>query len=129
MAVRIGTWQRWGAAPARIALGVASLFSISAGAVRGQAGQPPTSRPLPFAVGERLDYAVRVGAMGTIGKGAMWIEGPVEVRGTEAYVLRFDGRAGVGFIKGTDRTESWLDSDRMASLRFLKRERHVLSRH
>jgi hypothetical protein len=62
------------------------------------------------------------------GRGAMWIEGPVDVRGTAAYLLRFDMRAGVGPLKGVDRTQSWLDRDRMTSLRYAKHESHPLSR-
>ena len=126
---RTGTWEGRGAAPVWVALAVVALLALCAGGAGGQDGPPPPLAPLPFAVGERFEYAVRIGSLGTIGKGAMWIEGPVDIRGTDAYVLRFDVRAGVGFIKGTDRTESWLDSDRMASLRFVKRENHLLSRH
>src|SRR5687768_10061340 len=44
------------------------------------------ARP-PLAIGERLEYGVRVGGMGTIGTGVMWIEGPVEVRGRDVWLL------------------------------------------
>jgi hypothetical protein len=83
---------------------------------------------LPFTVGERLTYRVRVPKMRASGRGAMWIEGPVDVRGTAAYLLRFDMRAGFGPFKGVDRTQSWLDRDRMTSLRYAKHESHPLSR-
>jgi hypothetical protein len=63
------------------------------------------------------------------GRGAMWVEGPVDVRGAAAYLLRFDMRAGLGPVKGTDRTESWLDRERLMSLRYEKNESHPLSRH
>src|SRR5688572_19836950 len=84
---------------------------------------------LPFATGERLTYRLRVPKMRASGRGAMWIEGPVDVRGTPAYLLRFEMKAGLGPIKGVDRTHSWLDRDRMASLRYAKHESHPLSRH
>jgi hypothetical protein len=84
---------------------------------------------LPFTVGERLTYRVRVPKMHASGRGAMWIEGPVDVRGTAAYLLRFDMKAGLGPFKGVDRTQSWLDRDRMMSLRYAKHESHPLSRH
>lgn len=84
---------------------------------------------LPFTVGERLTYRVQAPKVRASGRGAMWIEGPVDVRGTSAYVLRFDVKAGLGPIKGVDRTQSWLDRDRMTSLRFAKHESHPISRH
>ena len=121
-----------------LALGMLLLF----GAVRelgGQSslGQTTVSAPapagdgaatLPFAIGERLTYRARVAKAGNIGSGAMWIEGPVSVRGTSTYLLRFDFSAGVGPVRAVDRTSSWLDARRMASLRFTKHERHPLAK-
>lgn len=83
---------------------------------------------LPFAIGERLEYRVRVAGLGTIGRGAMWVEGPAEVRGHDAWLLRFDVKARRGPFKASDRTASWIDPVRMASLRYTKQERHPLSR-
>lgn len=88
----------------------------------------PTDRaPLPFGVGERLTYRVR--ASGVRGHGVMSVEGPVEVRGTETYHLQFTVDAGIGPLKGVERTESWLDPNRMAALRFHMYERRFLSKH
>lgn len=95
--------------------------SVSAGA------QLPD--PLPFAVGERLTYRARAARMGVTGRGSMWVEGPVTVRGRHVYLLRFEFRAGLGPVKAVDETESWLDPVAMASLRFHKHERHPLSRY
>ena len=89
--------------------------------------QGPAS--LPFQVGERLEYRVEVGRLGVVGRGAMWIEGPVTVRGRETMVLRFELTAARGPIKAHDRTASWLDVREMTSLRFTKSERHPLSSH
>jgi hypothetical protein len=87
------------------------------------------SNQLPFAVGERLTYRAHAARLGVTGRGTMWIEGPVTVRGRSAYLLRFDFRAGLGPVKAVDRTESWFDPLAMASLRFHKHERHPLSTH
>ena len=84
---------------------------------------------LPFAAGERLSYDVRVQRLGNIGRTVMMIEGPSEIRGTEVHLLRFDFDAKIGFMRATDRTQSWVDLSRMATLRFSKHERHPLSRH
>jgi hypothetical protein len=111
------------AALSLLLLAVAPLGAQSDAAIVG------TVRRLPFAVGERLEYGVRVGGMGTIGRGRMWIEGPVDVRGHDAWLLRFDFQAGRGPLKAIDRTSSWIDPRRMAALRFTKEERHPLSRH
>jgi hypothetical protein len=112
------------------ALLVLLLLLLAAAPLRAQAAtDAPAVRDLPFAIGERLEYGVRVGGMGTIGTGVMWIEGPVEVRGRDVWLLRFDFQAGRGPLKAIDRTRSWIDPRRMAVLRFSKEERHPLSRH
>lgn len=82
---------------------------------------------LPFAIGEKLTYRVRVARLGNVGRGAMWIEGPVDVRGTPTWLLRFDFQAGRGPVKAVDRTSSWLDPERMAAYRYSKHEKHVLA--
>ena len=96
-------------------------------APRAAPGQAPAG--LPFSVGERLTYRIKVGKMGNVGRGSMWIEGPVDVRGTGAVLLRFDFEAGVGPVRAVDRTSSWFDLRWMRSLRFWKHERHPLSKH
>lgn len=81
---------------------------------------------LPFAVGERLVYDGRVRGIG--GRGTMWIQGPVDVRGVNTYELHFDFSARVGPLTVSQKSTSWLDPERMATLRFEKRERHLLVR-
>jgi len=83
--------------------------------------------PLPFAVGERLEYVGRV--RGLSGRGTMWVEGPVIVRGVSTYELHFDFTARVGPMSVVQRTVSWLDPERMAVMRFTKHERRILARH
>jgi hypothetical protein len=81
---------------------------------------------LPFAVGERLVYEGKV--RGISGRGTMWIAGPVDVRGVPTYELHFDFLARVGPLSVSQRSISWLDPERMAAMRFEKRERHLLAR-
>jgi len=64
-----------------------ALFGVCAGT-----RAPSENVALPFSVGEKLTYEVRVGSGGKIGTATMWIEGPVDVRGTSTYVLRFDSK-------------------------------------
>jgi hypothetical protein len=92
------------------------------------AAPAPTLGDLPFAPGERLVFAGKVRG-GVSGRGTMWIEGPVELRGTSTWILHSDMEGRVGPLRATDRTASWLDPVRMTALRFTARERHIVSRY
>jgi hypothetical protein len=59
----------------------------------------------------------------------MWIEGPVDVRGTSTYVLRFDSRIRIAFLTAESRSSSWFDPLRGSSLRFFKHERNPLAKN
>ena len=104
----------------RIALAVIALATL------GSKAPAQSASALPFAVGERLVYDGRVRGIG--GRGTMWIAGPVEVRGVPTYELHFDFSARVGPLTVSQKSISWLDPERMAALRFEKRERHLLAR-
>ena len=83
---------------------------------------------LPFAPGERLIFAGRVHTA-VSGGGALWVEGPVELRGTSTWLLHSDMEGRVGPLRATDRNASWLDPVRMTALRYTSRERHIVSKH
>lgn len=111
-----------------IAIGWLVGLGVAAEA-RGQGDAAPVAavEQLPFFVGERLTYRVRTSRFGGSGKGEMTVEGPVDLRGTSAYVLRSNVETRVGPVKAVNRSESWLDVDRMTTLRFRKRERSLVS--
>lgn len=92
------------------------------------AGMAQMPDGLPFDAGERLTYGVQLSKIGKAGSAVMSMEGPVEIRGVPVYALRFDFNAGIGPIRAADRTGSWIDLARMASMRFVKEERHPFSR-
>jgi hypothetical protein len=98
-----------------------------------RAGVAPPADSLPFAAGERLTFSAHVPKLGTIGRGEMTVDGPVEVRGRPAFRLRFAIDTRVGPVKVVNQSESWLDAGsppaHMTALRFHKHERHPLSRH
>ncbi|MGH7634937.1 MAG: DUF3108 domain-containing protein [Gemmatimonadaceae bacterium] len=108
---------------ARFHLLVLATASFAAFPARAQTGDP-----LPFAPGERLTFAGRLRA-GVSGKGTMWVEGPVELRGAATWLLHSDMEGRVGPFRATDRTASWLDPVRMTALRYAVRERHIVSKH
>jgi hypothetical protein len=107
---------------------VASGFALAALATSAALAPIATAQqaPLPFAVGERLEYIGKV--RGITGRGTMWVDGPVLVRGVSTYELHFDFSARVGPMSVVQRTVSWLDPERMAVLRFAKHERRILAR-
>lgn len=104
---------------------VALAIALDASAAASASAQ---ASELPFDVGERLRYRVQVGKLGTIGDGEMSVSGPVDVRGTETILLRSEIHAKIGFIKTTDRAESWIDPTRMAALRYQKRTHGAFTR-
>jgi hypothetical protein len=107
--------------PAVVAQGSAAFASAPARPAQADA-------PLPFAPGERLTFAGKVHT-GVSGGGTLWVEGPVELRGTSTWLLHSDMEGRVGPFRATDRNASWLDPIGMTALRYTTRERHVLSRH
>lgn len=104
------------------------LFLILTALLPALPARPQTETSLPFAPGERLTFTGRVRA-GVTGEGSLWVEGPVELRGTETWLLHSDMEGRVGPFRATDRTASWLDPVRMTALRYTARERHIVSRH
>jgi len=101
-----------------------AVAALVLGATHGGA----QAHPLPFAVGERLEYAARA-PHGLKGKATMQVEGPETVRGVSTMVLRFDFSTKVGFVTIADHTTSWLDPVRFAAQRYDKREVRFMARH
>jgi hypothetical protein len=79
----------------------------------------PTQVPVPFAIGERLEYDVKFGVL-KVGSGKMEVLGIEEVRGRPAWHTSFTVRGGTFFYKVNDKLESWIDTHTFASLRHLQ---------
>ena len=125
LAGRTAIVSRWQSiVGASVALTATAVIATAASALRAQ-----TAATLPFAIGERLEYRVSVGLAGTVGRGTMTVEGPVELRGTTTYLLRSDFRARVAWIDGFERCDSYLDPERMAVLRSETTEKRPLSQY
>ena len=82
--------------------------------------------PVPFGVGERLEYEVRYSRI-RVGSGTMEVVGTQHVRGRETWHTVFTVRGGNIAYKVNDRYESWIDTRTGNSLRF-KQDQHEGSR-
>jgi hypothetical protein len=110
-----------------ILLGRPGIIALAAIGVCANGQAPIDNVVLPFSVGEKLTYEVSVAKGGKVGTAQMWIEGPIDVRGTSTYLLRFDSRIHIAFLSAVSRSSSWFDPIRGSSLRFSKHEQNPLS--
>jgi hypothetical protein len=72
---------------------------------------------MPFAPGERLEYAVSFGPL-HVGSGSMELSAGDTVRGAPTYHAVFHLGGGALFFKVDDRIESWFTVDNFTSLKF-----------
>jgi hypothetical protein len=102
-----------------IAVGLALLTPPVEGTAQSDPDpRPAGSRaPVPFGVGERLDYEVRLSGI-RVGGGFMEVSKMDSVRGREAWHTSFGIRGGLAFYRVNDRYESWFDTRSLASLRY-----------
>jgi hypothetical protein len=83
------------------------------------AAEPARQVPVPFSIGERLEYDVKFGVL-KVGNGRMEVLGIETVRGREAWHTAFTVKGGTFFYKVNDRLESWIDIETFASLRHVQ---------
>ncbi|HJP84684.1 MAG TPA: DUF3108 domain-containing protein [Gemmatimonadaceae bacterium] len=107
---------------------LAAVICLLALGVCAARGPDDASPKLPFFIGEKLTYDVSLASGARIGQSTMWVEGPAPVRGTNTYVLRFDSRVRLALFTGESKSESWFDPVRQRSLRYLRRERSIVTR-
>jgi hypothetical protein len=83
------------------------------------AAEPTRQVPVPFSIGERLEYDVKFGVL-KVGSGRMEVLGIEEIRGRQAWHTAFTVKGGTFFYKVNDRLESWIDTETFASLRHVQ---------
>ena len=113
-----------------LALGLAAISPAHA---RAQTPAPwvrpaePLAVPVPFEVGEFLEYKVKLGILNA-GEGSLEVAAIESVRGTPAYraVMRIDG--GVLFARVHDEFQTWFDTRTLTSLRFIQDQNEVGSK-
>jgi len=99
---------------ARRLLGALSALALTVSPALAQGG----SLPVPYAVGERLEYDVHWKNI-RVGSGAMEVAGLAEVRGRETWHTVFTVQGGLRFVyRVNDRYESWIDTQTGNSLRY-----------
>ena len=96
--------------------GVALLVAALLGFAMPAQGQDAQERP--FAAGEELTYAVKIGSFSSTGTGHLRVEPTDALRGEPVVLLRFDFESKVGPFKVKHHSRSWLSTQRMASLRY-----------
>jgi hypothetical protein len=77
----------------------------------------PVAKPMPFGVGERLEYVAKVGYM-HVGRGSMETLGVEDVRGRSAMHTRFTLNGRWFFYRANYLLESWIEQSSFTSLRF-----------
>src|SRR5512140_1918759 len=112
----------------RSGLHVRQVLSATLAVCVCAAGAGAQAAGLPFAPGEKFEYTGRV-HVGVAARGTMRVEGPTELRGVTTWTLHSDMEGKVGFLRATDRSESWIDPVHMMAVRYTARERHLLARH
>jgi hypothetical protein len=105
----------------------AFLLALVLPALAGQESAAPTARAaaVPFGVGERMTYSVRLGIVGRVGTGSMEVEGVETIRGREAYVMRFRLQGGIIGAKVDDDFRTWMDTQELFSHRFKQDQKEV----
>ena len=101
-----------------VALGLALLSSPADLAAQSGGDSRGADRArVPFGVGERLDYEVRLSGI-RVGGGFMEVSKMDSIRGREAWHTSFGIKGGLAFYRVNDRYESWFDTRSLASLRY-----------
>lgn len=105
----------------RILIALAGLLCAlsPAEAVQTDSGEDevPEIAPVPFGVGEHLDYRVKFGPL-KVGEAFMSVESIDTVAGFPTYHLKSVIEGATFFYKLEDRQDSWLDVSLLASRRF-----------
>jgi hypothetical protein len=109
------------------AVGLASTLSGSDRAARPvvEPIEAPAPVNVPFGVGERATYAVRISRFGTVGQGTMHIRGIETVDHRPTYRTRMQIAGGIPLARVDNRLESWIDVQGLFSRRYHQDQKEV----
>src|SRR4051812_33958592 len=106
----------------------ALVMAIAAVAATAAAARPQgRASALPFGIGERAEYQVRLGAV-SVGSGSGEGGGIETVQGVPTFHARMRVSGGIPLARGDDRYESWIDTEGIFSRRFVQDVHEVRSR-
>jgi hypothetical protein len=80
---------------------------------------------VPFGPGERAEYAVRLGRIGTVGRGSMEITGIETVDRRPTYRARMLIAGGIPLARVNDSFETWIDIRELFSRRYHQDQKEV----
>jgi len=102
----------------RSIVGLVAASALSSGAqVSGRVpDEPPGPTKIPFQLGERMTYGVKVSAFNA-GTTVMTVDSAAHIHGLPALHTVFDLRGKVLFKKFENHCESWIDTTNVMSLR------------
>lgn len=92
------------------------------GDVQTSSRVPFAVQPVPFGPGEMMTYRAKWGIFGTVGSGALMVEGVDTVRGKPSYRLGFRINGAIAMFSIADTLRSWMDVDGLYAHRFEKRQ-------
>ena len=98
---------------------VTSAAADTTPAAGGSAQKYPDALPVPFGPGEVLNFKVMLGVF-TIGESIMEIPDIEPIRGVPSYHLKWRIKGGVPFYKVDTSFQSWIDIQKLVSLRFIQ---------
>jgi hypothetical protein len=104
-------------------IATAILLLAAGSGVEAQSRAPASAAadvvaPVPFGVGERMDYRITYGILGKRGEASTEVMGVEDIRGRPSYHLAFWMKGGALGWGMNDLQESWLDVQRMYAHRF-----------
>ena len=105
-----------------ILLGLSGILPspLLAGDSTGNASPDYSSAlPVPFGPGEVLTYKIKLGIF-AIGESSMRVSAIELTRGIPTYAVEWRIKGGIPFYKMDTRFQSWIDIERLASLRFIQ---------
>jgi len=87
-----------------------------------EANDYSSAMPVPFGPGEVLTYNVKLGIF-SVGESTMRLPAIEPTRGIPTYRVEWRIKGGIPFYKVDTRFQSWIDIERLVSLRFIQNQR------
>jgi len=101
-----------------IVLAVSLILGLSNGSGAQSGTNHVVYAPVPFGVGEKMTFKVRLGIVGEVGRGSLGVADLDTVQGHPVYYLHMSLKGGVPFAHVDDKYYSWMDAQTLVSRRF-----------